>query len=63
MTEDKSITTTNSEKSLNNKPDGEPETWFESINEAFPKVNLNYFRETIELSEKVFKNIKKNYGS
>ena len=43
--------------------DSEQETWFESVNKALPVVNVNIFKEAIEIAEQTFKNIKKNYGS
>ena len=43
--------------------DSEQETWFESVNKALPEVNINIFKEAIEIAEQAFKNIKKNYGS
>ena len=51
------------ENSPDHSPDIEQETWFESVNKALPEVNINIFREAIEISVKVYKNIKKNYGS
>ena len=43
--------------------DSEQEMWFESVNKALPEVNINIFKEAIEIAEQTFKNIKKNYGS
>ena len=43
--------------------DSEQETWFESVNKALLEVNVNIFKEAIEIAEQTFKNIKKNYGS
>ena len=43
--------------------DSEQETWFESVNKALPQLNINIFKEAIEIAEQTFKNIKKNYGS
>ena len=51
------------ENSSNHHSDSEQETWFEGVNKALPEVNINIFKEAIEISEKVYKNIKKNYGS
>ena len=51
------------ENSPDHSPDSEQETWFESVHKALPEVNINILKEAIEISEKVYKNIKKNYGS
>ena len=52
-----------SENMLEHSSDSEQETWFESVNKALPEVNINIFKEAIEIAEQTFKNIKKNYGS
>ena len=52
-----------SENSSDHRSDSEQETWFEGVNKALPEVNINIFKEAIEIAEQTFKNIKKNYGS
>jgi len=49
--------------SPDDKSERESETWFERVNKTFPDVNLDFFKETIEISGKIFKKLKKNYGS
>ena len=52
-----------SENTQEHSSDSEKETWFESINNTLPAVNINIFKEAIQIAEQTFKNIKKNYGS
>jgi hypothetical protein len=63
MAEDTNKEINKSENSSDHSPDSEQETWFEGINKALPEVNINIFKEAIEIAEQAFKNIKKNYGS
>ena len=63
MADDTNKEMNKSENTPRHSSDSEQETWFESVNKALPEVNINIFREAIEISEKVYKNIKKNYGS
>ena len=63
MADDTHIEINTSETSPDHSPDREQETWFESVNKALPEVNINIFKEAIEIGEQLYKNIKKNYGS
>ena len=63
MAEDTNKEMNKSESAPDHSPDSEQETWFEGINKALPEVNINIFKEAIEIAEQAFKNIKKNYGS
>ncbi len=63
MADDTNKEINKSENSSDYSPDSEQETWFESVNKALPEVNINIFKEAIEIAEQAFKNIKKNYGS
>ena len=63
MADDTNKEINKSESSSDYSTDNERETWFEGVNKALPEVNINIFKEAIEISEKVYKNIKNNYGS
>ena len=63
MADDTNKEINKSESSSDHSPDNEQETWFDGINKALPEVNINIFKEAIEIAEQAFKNIKKNYGS
>ena len=62
MADDTHIEINTSETSPDHSPDSEQETWFEKVHKALPEVNIIIFKEAIEISEKVYKNIKKNYN-
>ena len=63
MTDDTNKEMNKSENTPDHSTDSEQETWFESVNKALPEVNINIFKEAIEIAEQTFKNTKKNYGS
>ena len=63
MADDTNKEMNKSESSSDHSSDSEQETWFECVNKALPEVNINIFKEAIEIAEQTFKNIKKNYGS
>ena len=52
-----------SENTPEHSSDSEKETWFEGVNKALPEVNIDIFKQAIDIAEQTFKNIKKNYGS
>jgi len=40
-----------SENSSDHRSDSEQETWFEGVNKALPEVNINIFKEAIEIAK------------
>ena len=57
-----------SEASPNHSPECEHCAWYESVNKAMPVNTINEMlpflsKETVDIVERTFKNIKKNYGS
>ena len=63
MADDTQTEIDKSEDSPEHNSSCEQDTWIESVNKALPEVNINIFEEAMEIAEKTFKNIKKNYGS
>ena len=63
MADDTNKEMNKSENTPDLNSDSEKETWFESVDKALQEVNINIFKEAIEIAEQTFKNIKKNYGS
>ena len=63
MADDTNKEMNKSENTPDLNSDSDQETWFESVNKALPEVNIDIFKEAIEIAEQAFKNIKKNYGS
>ena len=63
MADDTNKEMNKSENTPDHSSASEQETWFEGVNKALPEVNINIFKEAIEIAEQAFKNIKKNYGS
>ena len=59
MADDTNKEMNKSENTPDHSSDSEQETWFEGVNKALPEVNLNIFKEAIEIAEQTFKNIKK----